>query len=100
MFSYVVLKTAYDCGNKIYRVDASCQPTCGRDVIADYTCYEEPEEGCVCPTGLVLRGEECVHPDECGCFIDLYDRGYIWHLLVSLLKMCISIHPITLRQVC
>ena len=31
----------------------------------------EDTEGCVCPEGTVLVGENCVDPSECGCIVPM-----------------------------
>ncbi|GFR57452.1 zonadhesin, partial [Elysia marginata] len=56
-------------GNKEYRVDASCEPTCGQRPISSIACDEPREEGCVCPSGLLRSGDKCVPAEECGCTI-------------------------------
>ena len=43
-----------------------CQPTC-TDPSAPITCPYSAREGCVCPPGHVLRGDECVDVEQCGC---------------------------------
>ncbi|XP_006811286.1 zonadhesin-like, partial [Saccoglossus kowalevskii] len=44
----------------------ACPPTC-HGLVGD--CMDTPcVEGCFCPMGYLLSGNECVKPDDCGCF--------------------------------
>ncbi|GAB1605714.1 zonadhesin-like [Argonauta hians] len=58
--------------NMEYKYKASsCQPTC---VESPAKCSSPDVEGCVCKTGFVLSGEDCIVPRDCGC---TYDGNYI-----------------------
>ncbi|XP_055879322.1 uncharacterized protein LOC106062065 isoform X3 [Biomphalaria glabrata] len=69
-----------DCGNKVYSVNAACEPVCGRSVVAGATCVDTPIEGCVCPGGLMKLGDKCVTADQCGCKINLNGNTNSWNI--------------------
>ncbi|CAL1544000.1 unnamed protein product [Lymnaea stagnalis] len=69
-----------DCGKKVYRADASCEPTCGRSSVSQQVCQEAPEEGCVCPEGQMRQGDNCVPPQNCGCVVYLLEDTVTWTL--------------------
>ena len=51
----------------VYSPSASpCQPTCVRLTPLE-PCDHSPVEGCICQEGLVMDGDRCVEPEECGC---------------------------------
>ncbi|CAD5119519.1 DgyrCDS8121 [Dimorphilus gyrociliatus] len=47
------------CGNP-------CQPSCN-NTMQQTNCITTCIEGCVCKEGLVMDGNRCIKPDECGC---------------------------------
>ena len=47
-----------DCGSP-------CQKTCSSK--ENPACVEKCVEGCFCKKGLVLDGDRCVKPEQCGC---------------------------------
>ncbi|KAI8784825.1 zonadhesin, partial [Biomphalaria glabrata] len=69
-----------DCGNKVYSVNAACEPVCGRSVVAGAACVDTPIEGCVCPGGLMKLGDKCVTADQCGCKINLNGNTNSWNI--------------------
>ncbi|CAN2388047.1 hypothetical protein PRIEUP_LOCUS14773, partial [Pristimantis euphronides] len=47
---------------------SSCHSTCG--ITLPLTCNLECQEGCQCNPGLILSGDSCVIPRNCGCYAD------------------------------
>ncbi|XP_056156221.1 zonadhesin, like [Lampris incognitus] len=43
------------------------QPTCQNPSGSNASCNQPCVEGCVCTPGLILSGDKCVPPSECGC---------------------------------
>ena len=54
------------CGNP-------CQASCSLETPA---CVQRCVEGCFCKAGLVLDGDRCVRPVQCGCEMD----GLYYHV--------------------
>ncbi|KAM6960357.1 LOW QUALITY PROTEIN: zonadhesin, like [Tautogolabrus adspersus] len=46
---------------------ACSQPSCQNPAGSGDSCNQPCVEGCVCNPGLVLSGDKCVPPSECGC---------------------------------
>ncbi|CAL8241748.1 unnamed protein product [Merluccius merluccius] len=46
---------------------ACSQPSCQDPIASNASCGRPCVEGCVCNTGLVLSGDKCVPPSQCGC---------------------------------
>lgn len=63
---------------------SSAQKTCltleGEQVTETGVCVE----GCFCPDDLILEGDKCIRPEQCGCF---YDNGYLavsrWYFYIG-----------------
>lgn len=57
-----------DCpGSKVYSASASaCQASCA-DLDAPLNCQEPAIEACVCPSGQVEFGLDCVPMEDCYC---------------------------------
>jgi len=51
-----------------------CTPTCGtlRWLLPNARCTVRDREGCVCPAGQVLEGNQCIPVEDCGC-VDEYN---------------------------
>ncbi|KAJ8033217.1 Fibrinogen C domain-containing protein 1 [Holothuria leucospilota] len=45
---------------------ATCEDPTGKH---DYHNNCTEEKSCICPEGLLLKDDHCVHPSECGCFL-------------------------------
>lgn len=43
-----------------------CQPSCN-NTMQQTQCITTCIEGCVCKDGLVMDGDRCIPPDQCGC---------------------------------
>ncbi|KAG9467685.1 hypothetical protein GDO78_014482 [Eleutherodactylus coqui] len=58
---------------------SSCHPTCG--IALPLTCDIECQEGCQCDSGLILSGDSCVLPEDCGCYVDgrYWKRGDLFY---------------------
>ncbi|XP_064636471.1 IgGFc-binding protein-like [Lineus longissimus] len=57
------------CGaNSDYKIQMRpCQPSCAQP--APKTCPDKaPIEGCKCKPGFIFSGNDCVKPEDCGCF--------------------------------
>ncbi|XP_064595145.1 IgGFc-binding protein-like isoform X3 [Liolophura sinensis] len=65
------------CGeNMVYQpLTSACPRTCANPKMDPSSCTLPDVEGCVCKKGLVLSGDKCVKPEQCGC-MDM-DRGYV-----------------------
>jgi len=48
------------------QMTSPCAATCANPN-APNECTEEETEGCACPDGMLLSGDKCVAPTECGC---------------------------------
>lgn len=66
--------------------------------ITGNNCDEEPEEGCVCPSGLLRQGDDCVLPKDCGCDVILNEEGDTWHILVRIQYTVVSAHENVLKS--
>ena len=47
---------------------ATCSDPTGTDCSTPASAI--PGEGCVCPGGTLISGDECVAPENCGCMLD------------------------------
>ncbi|XP_035659266.1 uncharacterized protein LOC118404302 [Branchiostoma floridae] len=56
------------CGpNSTYSACTSACPNTCSSLNEEANCVDICVEGCECNSGLVLSGDSCIHPDECGC---------------------------------
>uniref|UniRef100_A0A6I8NXF0 VWFD domain-containing protein n=1 Tax=Ornithorhynchus anatinus TaxID=9258 RepID=A0A6I8NXF0_ORNAN len=55
---------------------SGCEDTCGSPW-APTPCARQCREGCVCDSGHLLSGDQCVEPKQCGCLHDgvYYEAG-------------------------
>ncbi|KAJ8033648.1 Ficolin-1 [Holothuria leucospilota] len=70
--------------------NCTCQKTCQdpEGLLCQTTCSEGV--GCICEDGFLKRGEECVLPEKCGCFVE--GEGFIqndqWYVNVNCSSSC------------
>ena len=59
------------CGhNLVYdSCGTACPSTC-QEPTASSECVDSCTETCVCPEGLLLEGDRCIQPSECGCLLN------------------------------
>lgn len=50
----------------------NCQRSCAYpEGDCEDNCNEKNEDTCICPAeGYLMNGEECVMPEECGCYFE------------------------------
>ncbi|XP_078682455.1 uncharacterized protein LOC144916927 [Branchiostoma floridae x Branchiostoma belcheri] len=81
------------CGpNSTYSACTSACPNTCSSPNSELNCVDSCVEGCVCNPGLVLSGDKCVHPYECGCQRDgrYFEVDDVWGEPGSLQCTCHS----------
>ncbi len=120
-FPFYVLCVAMSCSDAMEYAACrtGCLEQCGRsqfspgDMMGDglmkgngSVCLNTPTEGCFCPEGSVLMGEECVSKEACSQCVDHHGKTHkvygLYHLLnITPLWYCYCHHfikPISLCQ--
>ncbi|XP_033646303.1 IgGFc-binding protein-like isoform X2 [Asterias rubens] len=65
-----------------------CQPTCAQP---DRTCDNQCEPGCQCDAGLLHQGNDCISPDQCGCFLEDSGEFFLpgrWRITENCTQIC------------
>ncbi|XP_071816409.1 uncharacterized protein [Apostichopus japonicus] len=63
------------CPSNMVFKNCSCQTSCENPDVCEDTCSAEDDESCICPGGYFIKGDTCVPPEACGCY--LTGRGVI-----------------------
>ena len=80
----------------VYQILASACPATCTDPNARRGCSEKPVEGCDCPDGFLLDGDNCVPPDECGCRY----RGQIYPVSIRSVLLQSSVQIVQFFLMC
>ncbi|XP_071836673.1 microfibril-associated glycoprotein 4-like isoform X1 [Apostichopus japonicus] len=70
----MMMSTPESCPTNMQWMTCTCEFTC-EDPDGLFGCYNNcsGQDACICPSGYLMKGGDCVNPNQCGCYHNTYN---------------------------